>query len=779
MYSLSLLVTLASSFKLVKLTATPSTSVVSQCLSSSSSFSSTSSAICNLHPNLSLTPDLISLLDKGLKFIPTPHSDIPISHFKQNLTEFCRKIQWSSFYNFESGHTITPFTTSTGKFPPASKISHSTHQLCNNLGTLLNDTHQTQHIHKLPSNLTQAEKRALKQLKCDNTVILKPADKGGKLVLQHRDNYKLEALRQLNDNKFYKPLSSPIYLQTATLIKRTVNNMRHQGFINKRQQQYLLPPNKPRPRHFYTLPKIHKPADKWTVPGVIPPGRPIVSGCNSESAAIEHFIDYHLQPIATSIPSFIRDSLHFKSLLSDIDIKQSDILFTLDVESLYTNIPIEEGIACVKKALSEHTSTTTKNRPDKFLLILLQLTLLRNDFQFNEQTFLQIKGTAMGKKYAPAFANIFMHYWEQQALSSTNYTPLFWKRYIDDIFGIWPHSEDRLHNFVQHLNSINPNIKVTISYNLHTVHFLDCNVYKNSCKLATKVYFKPTDTHKLLHPKSYHPAHVFKGIVKAQLLRFIRLSSHFQDFLQSYRILKSALLKYGYTRSFLKNCKQSALSLTNCHYNSMITGCQPCHSKQCLMCFYTRSTAIISSNLHNHTFPITQNTSCNTRNCIYTLHCTMCTHIPTIYVGETKNCIRARFSQHKHNILTHNKDTVVSKHFNQPDHNLSMLRISIVQFFTQHHKNPCQIDDLRKKCELLWIKKLHTYTPIGLNTVTHLKTTNIPLILKYSNSACQLMRQVKNTLSNDTMYPNNNKFSVTTSFTNHKNLQKILAPTKF
>ena len=171
-------------------------------------------------------------------------------------------------------------------------------------------------------------------------------------------------------------------------------------------------------------------------------------------------------------------------------------------------------------------------------------------------------------------------------------------------------------------------------------------------KLSTKIFFKPADTHKLLHHKSYHPAHVFKGIVKVQLLRYIRLSSHFHDFMQSCRILKSNLLNYGYTRSFIRICKQSALSLTNCQRNSMITGCQPCRSKLCRMCFYTRSTAIVTSNLHNHTFPITQNTCCNTRNCIYTIHCTLCTHIPTIYVGETKNCIRSRFSQHKHNITT-------------------------------------------------------------------------------------------------------------------------------
>ena len=39
---------------------------------------------------------------------------------------------------------------------------------------------------------------------------------------------------------------------------------------------------------------------------------------------------------------------------------------------------------------------------------LLELSLLHNDFLFKDQWFLQTSGTAMGKKYAPSFANIFM-----------------------------------------------------------------------------------------------------------------------------------------------------------------------------------------------------------------------------------------------------------------------------------------------------------------------------------------------------------------------------------
>ena len=59
--------------------------------------------------------------------------------------------------------------------------------------------------------------------------------------------------------------------------------MNQQSLISDKQLEYLEPPANLRPRRFYTLPKIHKPQESWTVSSVIPPGRPIVSNCNSET----------------------------------------------------------------------------------------------------------------------------------------------------------------------------------------------------------------------------------------------------------------------------------------------------------------------------------------------------------------------------------------------------------------------------------------------------------------------------------------------------------------
>jgi len=56
--------------------------------------------------------------------------------------------------------------------------------------------------------LTQDEKTALQDLKRHNDVIIKPADKGGAVVVWKSDLYIQEANRQLSDNRFYQRLDA-------------------------------------------------------------------------------------------------------------------------------------------------------------------------------------------------------------------------------------------------------------------------------------------------------------------------------------------------------------------------------------------------------------------------------------------------------------------------------------------------------------------------------------------------------------------------------------------
>ena len=46
-----------------------------------------------------------------------------------------------------------------------------------------------------------------------------------------------------------------------------------------------------REKRLYFPPKVHKDLDKWPVPNKMPPFRPIVSDCGSESYRVSEYID--------------------------------------------------------------------------------------------------------------------------------------------------------------------------------------------------------------------------------------------------------------------------------------------------------------------------------------------------------------------------------------------------------------------------------------------------------------------------------------------------------
>lgn len=92
------------------------------------------------------------------------------------------------------------------------------------------------------------------------------------------------------------------------------------------------------------------------------------------------------------------------------------------------------------------------NRPDEELLDLLDINLRRNYFVFDEEFFLHIKGTAMGKSFPPLYANIFMASREREVFVKFKKKPLYYFRYLDDIWGIWEGSREEFNVFLSILN---------------------------------------------------------------------------------------------------------------------------------------------------------------------------------------------------------------------------------------------------------------------------------------------------------------------------------------
>ena len=102
--------------------------------------------------------------------------------------------------------------------------------------------------------------------------------------------------------------------------------------------------------------------------------------------------------------------------------------------------------------------------------------LKNNIFQFDEKTFKQVRGTAIGSKFTPPYAILFMAELEEKILNASEKKSMIWWRYIDDIFFIWEHGEESLERFLNKLNSFHPRIKFSAGYSKETINFLDVNI---------------------------------------------------------------------------------------------------------------------------------------------------------------------------------------------------------------------------------------------------------------------------------------------------------------
>ena len=79
--------------------------------------------------------------------------------------------------------------------------------------------------------------------------------------------------------------------------------------------------------------------------------------------------------------------------------------------------------------------------------------------------------------------------------------------YIDDIFAVWTHGEEKLIKFIDDNNGYHATIKFTAEWSREFVTFLDTRITHDGNHLVTDLHTKPTDTHQYVHLPSCHPSH--------------------------------------------------------------------------------------------------------------------------------------------------------------------------------------------------------------------------------------------------------------------------------
>ncbi|KAJ1145913.1 hypothetical protein NDU88_012196 [Pleurodeles waltl] len=267
------------------------------------------SLIVNLS-SLTLTTLQTRILEKGLGYVPTA----PLDNFKlcMEVNEFTRKFKLRSYFRdcssiegpnmgdtgLRNKSSFTPLCTSI----PIEILTFEQPVMKDN-----NDINPTSL--KVFHNTTREEKKVLQDLANNTSIVIKPADKGGTLVVQTTDNYRNECLRLLGDARNYVKLQE----DPTSFLQNKISNMVEQAlahnWISQKEGDFMINKNPVTP-YFYTIPKIPKNQES-------PPGRPTESVINSVLEPLSRFADAFLGPIVQNTHTYLKDTKDVLRLLKD------------------------------------------------------------------------------------------------------------------------------------------------------------------------------------------------------------------------------------------------------------------------------------------------------------------------------------------------------------------------------------------------------------------------------------------------------------------------------
>ena len=167
----------------------------------------------------------------------------------------------------------------------------------------------------------------------------------------------------------------------------------------------------------------------------------------------------------------------------------------MDIESLYTNIPVRETIDILTNLIYENDNRF-RNMSKLNLKKCLECVTSNTFFIFNNIYYKQRDGLAMGSPLSATLAYIYLCFHEHNWIDECPLTckPQFYRRYIDETFIIFG-SDNQANKFLRYMNDKHPKIKFTIEMKSdNKLPFLDLLTDKFNDDLDISIYRKQTYT---------------------------------------------------------------------------------------------------------------------------------------------------------------------------------------------------------------------------------------------------------------------------------------------
>ncbi|XP_068246757.1 uncharacterized protein [Palaemon carinicauda] len=200
----------------------------------------------------------------------------------------------------------------------------------------------------------------------------------------------------------------------------------------------------------------------------------------------------------------------------------------MDVESLFTNVPVDETIDLITDRVNRDDSTPSLNIPEPALRTLLAICTKRAPFTPHRgHTYLQNDGVAMSSPLGVLFANFYMGVVEERVFSRVE-CPFLYLGYIDDTF-VKARSSDEIETLRKTFED-HSLLRFTLEHSQdNRLPFLDVLVTSMENGFGTTVYTKPTNLGMCLNGGSECPTRYKSYTIKAYVRRALSHCSTWCD----------------------------------------------------------------------------------------------------------------------------------------------------------------------------------------------------------------------------------------------------------
>ena len=266
---------------------------------------------------------------------------------------------------------------------------------------------------------------------------------------------------------------------------------------------------------------------------------------NTAEYEIAKLLDNIIKPY---IPNrfMLNSTSDFINRLKDFPFRNSQKLVSYDVESLFTNVPLQETISIICEYV--YKDSTGPKIPKSTFKQLLQIAT-GGIFTFEGKLYRQVDGITMGSPLGPTFANFFLAHLENRFMNSNlDFAPDLYLRYVDDIFCVF-NSDEAITKFHDFLNKLHPNLRFTYELGPNSIAFLDTEIHlpiDETSSMSSTVYRKKTNTNVVMNFNALCPKNWNLGLIYCLLNRAYVICSTWQLFHTEVQNLKDIFSKNGY-----------------------------------------------------------------------------------------------------------------------------------------------------------------------------------------------------------------------------------------